>query len=168
MVMSCYWTFQMCVSIMRIWHWKSHWKLQPRWKTTNKTLKSFTKDNHSDIFSFDRTEICLLLLSKNVNPYNPTEIFQHYSYPLFSQFSALLCMVFQCDFQCHILVVTLHHNLCKHYVRIFRTIFINCPAAGCSRWQNTFTWANLDYILNNFYSEPPIPTALQKNKCLYI
>ncbi len=37
-------------------------------------------------------------------PCNPTENFQRYSYPLFSQFSALLWF-FQCDFQCHILVL---------------------------------------------------------------
>ena len=36
--------------IMRICHWKAHRKIQPHWKITETTLKSFTKDNHTEIF----------------------------------------------------------------------------------------------------------------------
>ncbi len=32
-------------------NWKSHWKVPPHWNTSETTLKSFTRDNHSDIFS---------------------------------------------------------------------------------------------------------------------
>ena len=60
--------------------------LKPHWKALQKIIIH----SHWN-FLFNHTEIYLLLLSKNVIiPYNPTEIFHRYSYPLFSQFSALL------------------------------------------------------------------------------
>ncbi len=74
----------------RIWHWKSHWKVQPHWKTTETTLKSFTKDNYTEIFSLITLKYVCYCYPRMLILYNPTENFQRYSYPLFSQFSALL------------------------------------------------------------------------------
>ena len=54
------------VITMRIWL-KITLKIKPHWKTTETTLKNFTKDKHTDFFLFNHAEICLLLLSKNVN-----------------------------------------------------------------------------------------------------
>ena len=75
---------------MRIWHWKSHWNVQPHWKTTETTLKSFTKDNHTEIFSLITLKFVCYCYPRMLIPYNSTENFQRYSYPLFSQFSASL------------------------------------------------------------------------------
>ena len=36
---------------MRIWHWKSHQKIQPHWNNTKTTLKSFTKDTVKSVCS---------------------------------------------------------------------------------------------------------------------
>ena len=70
-------------------------------KTNKTTLKSFTKDNHTGIFSLITLKLVCYCCPRMLIPYNPTKNFQRYSYPLFSQFS----LVFQCDFQCHVLVV---------------------------------------------------------------
>ena len=70
-------------------------RLKPHWKSLQ---------THC-IFFFYHTEICFLFLFKNVKPFviplKLTEKSMLFN-PL-SQFSALLC--FQCDFQCHILIV---------------------------------------------------------------
>ena len=70
------------------------------------TLKSFTKDNHMGFFVL----ITLKSACFCYNHYDSIENFQRYSYPLYSIFSVTL--VFQCDFQCHILTVkkTLSNN----------------------------------------------------------
>ena len=77
---------------MRIWHWKSHWKVQPHWNNSETPLKIFTKINHTEIIIFLITLKFVCYCNSRMSIlYNPTENFQHYSYALFSQFSALLC-----------------------------------------------------------------------------
>ncbi len=53
-------------------------------------MKSFKKDNYTEIFSLITLKFVCYYYPRMSTPYNPTENFQHYSYPLFSQFSALL------------------------------------------------------------------------------
>ncbi len=60
----------------RMWHWKSHWKVQPHWKTTETTLNSFTKDNH--------TEICCLIPLKI---FSVTQILCTLNFQCYSGFS---------------------------------------------------------------------------------
>ncbi len=76
------------LNTMRIWHWQSHWK------TSEITLKSFTKDNHTGIFSFITLKYVCYCYLRMLIPYNQTEtywqIFSATYYPLFSSFSALL------------------------------------------------------------------------------
>ncbi len=73
--------------------------IQPYWKTTETT---FTIDNHTEIFYLITQKNVFYCYSRMLLPYNLTEKFQRYPYPLFSQFSALLC--FFSDLQCHILI----------------------------------------------------------------
>ena len=78
---------------MRKWHWKWHWKVQPHWNTSENTPKSFTTDDHSEIFTFITLKFvcyCHDCYSKMLIHYNLTENFQRYPYPLFCLFSALL------------------------------------------------------------------------------
>ena len=77
---------------MRIWHWKSHWKVQPHWKTTEITLKSFTKDNHTEMLFLMTLKSVCYCYSRMLIPYNPTDNFQS-------------------DFQCHILVVSYNRTV---------------------------------------------------------
>ncbi len=69
-----------------LWHWKLHWKIQPHWKMTETTLKSFTKDNHTENFSLIILKFVCYCYPRMLIPYNPAENCQRYSYPLFSQF----------------------------------------------------------------------------------
>ncbi len=55
---------------MRIWHWKSHWKLQPHWNICETTLKIIPKGNHTEISSLTTLKLCHLLLFKNVKSLN--------------------------------------------------------------------------------------------------
>ncbi len=101
-----YWTIRKCEPVtMRIWHWKSHWKLQPHWKTTETTLKKkFTKDNHTVIFSLITLKFVCYCYPRMLIPYNPTEKFS----ALLISFVLILSsvtLVFQCNLQCHILLV---------------------------------------------------------------
>ncbi len=83
---------------MRIsWYWKSHWKVPPHWNTSETTLKSFTKDNHTEFSSIITLKyVTYKCYSRMLSPYNPTEKdCQRYSNTLFCQFSALL-LVFRC------------------------------------------------------------------------
>ena len=75
----------------RIWHWKSHWKVQPHWKTAETSLNSFTYDNHTEIRSLITLKYFCYCYPRLLTPYKPTENFQVCSNPLFVQFSALLC-----------------------------------------------------------------------------
>ena len=93
-----------CECTMRIWHWKSHWNVQPHWNTSETTLKSFTKDNHSEILSLMTLKYVTYCYSTELSSYNPTETY----WKIFSV-THILCslyfsvtLVFQCDFQCHI------------------------------------------------------------------
>ena len=95
----------MICTYMRIWRWKSHWKVQPHWPTTETTLKSFIKDSHTEMFSLITVRLMLI-------PYNPTENIQRYS-------------GFQCDFQCHIHVVKTHtpNHVSLSFPALFNTNF---------------------------------------------
>ena len=59
-------------------------------KITETTLKNFTKDNHTEMFSLITLKYVCYCCPRMLIPYNPTENFQRYLYHLFSQFSALL------------------------------------------------------------------------------
>ena len=57
-----------------------HWKVQLHWKTSETTLKNFTKDNHAQIFSLITLKFVCYCYQRMLIPYNPTENFQCYSY----------------------------------------------------------------------------------------
>ena len=60
---------------MRIWHWKSHWKVKPHWHTTETTLKIFSKYNHTEMFHKFSLKFVCYCYSTMLNPHNPTEKF---------------------------------------------------------------------------------------------
>ena len=89
---------QKCMSIhyMRIWHWKSHWKVQLHWNHTEKLYKSY---NYTAIFSFITLKFVCYCYSRMLIPYPPLTISVLLISFVLSPFSVTL--VFQCDFQCH-------------------------------------------------------------------
>ncbi len=93
---------------MRIWHWKSHRKVHPNWKTSETTLKCLTKDNHTEIF--------LPLLYKNVNL-----LLSHWKISTLLISFVLAIFSVQCDF--HILVVI--HVLVEAFWSLDLLLFIN-------------------------------------------
>ncbi len=76
---------------MRIWHWKSHWKVQPYWKPLKPHCKAFTKDNQTESFSFITLKSVCYCYPRMLIPYNQSHWqFSALLIPLFSQFSAFL------------------------------------------------------------------------------
>ncbi len=101
---------------------QSHWKVQPHWKTTETTLKRCTNDNHTEIFSVITLKFVCYCYPRMLILYNPTQYFQRYISFVLSIFSVTL--VFQCDFQCHILIVipTPH---CPNYWHVFKGYLVS-------------------------------------------
>ncbi len=94
------------ITKMRIWHWKSLWKVQPHWNITETILKFFKNITTLYFLLITLTFNCLLLLFKK-SPYNHTETYcNNFSVTIsvvLSNFSVTL--IFQFDFQCHIFIV---------------------------------------------------------------
>ncbi len=69
-------------------------------------MKSFTKDSHPENFSLITLKFACYCYPRLLIPYDPTENFQRYSISfVLSIFS--ITLVFQCDFQCQILLMPL-------------------------------------------------------------
>ncbi len=69
---------------------ENHTEVQPHWKISETALKIFTKDNHTEFCSLITLKFVCYRYPRMLIPFNPTENFQRYSYPLFSQYPALL------------------------------------------------------------------------------
>ena len=53
---------------MRIWHWKSHWKVQPHWKTSKTTQNIFESSSDNKLYAIIRTaegSMCVLIWSRD-------------------------------------------------------------------------------------------------------
>ena len=113
---------------MRIWQWKSPWKVQPRWNTLkhlwNHTLKSFTKDNHTEILSFITLKFVYYCYSKMlITPLKISAIL------ISLLFSILSVTFFQCDFQCEILITAQRNKMSSRLPRDIPTK--TCPEKKC-------------------------------------
>ena len=69
----------------RIWHWKSHWKVNPHRNTSETTLKSITKEERKNYVNLLITlKYVSYCYSRMVSLFNPIKNFHRYSYPGFS------------------------------------------------------------------------------------
>ncbi len=117
------------VYTMRIWHWKSIWKVQPHWNTTEKIYKRY----HTNIIAFITLKFVCYCYS-GMFPSNPTENFQRYSYPLLSQVSAWFSVSYSHSVQAPSnFVYKLHRFSRLHYLS---TTIIVVFVITSSRYQN--------------------------------
>ncbi len=97
-------------------HWWTHENMtlkiilkrqpQPHWNTSKSTLKSLTKDNHTEIFFVITLKFVSNCYSRILSLHNPTELTEKLSALLISFVISIfsVTLVFQCDFQ-YILIV---------------------------------------------------------------